>query len=42
MLSSKFMIVEEWLFKNYMITWMLGNAIGKNVSDSELINLSRS
>ena len=42
MLSSNFMMVEEWLFKNYMITSMWENAICKNVSHSELINLSLS
>ena len=43
MLSSDFMIVENWLFENYMILnpgkchFM---CIGKNVSDSELIKLN--
>ena len=43
MLSSDSMIVEDWFFENYMILnpekchFM---CIGKNVSDSELLNLS--
>ena len=43
MLSSDFMIVENWFFENYMILnpgkcyFMY---IGKNVSDSELLNLN--
>ena len=43
MLSSDFMIVEDWFFKNYMILnpekcyFMY---IGKNISDLELLNLN--
>ena len=43
MLSSDFMIVEDWFFKNYMILnpgKCCFMCIGKNVSDSELLNLS--
>ena len=41
MLSSDFMIVEDWFFENYMILnpencYVM--CIGKNVSDSELLN----
>ena len=43
MLSSDFMIVENWFFENYMILnpgkcYLM--CIGKNVSDSELLNLN--
>ena len=42
MLSSDFMIVEDWFFENYMILnpekcYLM--CIGKNVSGSELLNL---
>ena len=43
MLSSDFMIVEDWFFGNYMILnpeKCYFVCIGKNVSDSELLNLS--
>ena len=43
MLSSDFMIVEDWFFKNYMILnpgKCCFMCIGKNVSNSELLNLS--
>ena len=43
MLSSDFIIVENWFFENFMIL-NLGKCcfmcIGKNVSDSGLLNLS--
>ena len=43
MLSSDFMIVEDWFFKNYMILnpgKCCFMCIGKNVSDSELLKLN--
>ena len=43
MLSSDFMIVENWFFENYMILnpgKCYFMCIGKNVSDSELLNLN--
>ena len=43
MLSSDFMIVEEWLLEKYMILnpgKCYFMCIGKNVSDSELLNLN--
>ena len=43
MFSSDFMILEDWFFQNYMILnpgKCLFMCIGKNVSDSELLNLS--
>ena len=43
MLSSDFMIVEEWLLENYMILnpeKCYFMCIRKNVSDSELLNLN--
>ena len=43
MLSSDFMIVEDWFFENYMILNLekcYFMFIGKNVSDSELLNLN--
>ena len=43
MLSSDFMIVEDWFFENYMILnpkKCYFMCIGKNVSDSELLNLN--
>ena len=43
MLSSEFMIVEDWLFENYMILdpgKCYVTCIGKNASDSELLNLN--
>ena len=43
MLSSGFMIVEDWLFENYMILnprKCYFMCIGKNLSDSELLNLN--
>ena len=43
MLSSDFMIVENWFFGNYMILNLRKcyvMRIGKNVSDSELLNLN--
>ena len=43
MLSSDFMIVEDWLLENYMILnpeKCYFMCIGKNVSDSELLNLN--
>ena len=43
MLLSDFMIVEDWLFENYMILNLRKcyfMCIGKNVSDSELLNLN--
>ena len=43
MLSSDFIIVEDWVFENYVIL-NLGKCyfmcIGRNVSDSELLNLN--
>ena len=41
--SSYFMIVKDWLFENYMILnpgKCYFMCIGKNVSDSELLNLN--
>ena len=43
MLLSDFMIVENWFFENYMILnpgKCYFMCIGKNVSDSELLNLN--
>ena len=43
MLSSDFMIVENWFFENYMILnpgKCYFMCIGKNVSDSELLNIN--
>ena len=43
MLSSDFMIVENWFFENYMYLNPVKcyfMCIGKNVSDSELRNLN--
>ena len=43
MLSSGFMIVENWFFENYMILnpgKCYFMCIGKNVSDSDLLNLN--
>ena len=43
MLSSDFMIVENWFFENYMILnpgKCYFMCIGKNISDSELLNLN--
>ena len=43
MLSSDFMIVDDWFFENRMILnpeKCYFMCIGKNVSDSELLNLS--
>ena len=43
MLSSEFMIVEDWFFENYMILnpeKCYFMCIGKNVNDSELLNLN--
>ena len=43
MLSSDFMIVENWFFENYMILnpgKCYFMCIGKNLSDSELLNLN--
>ena len=43
MFSSDFMIVESWFFENYMILnrgKFYFMCIGKNVSDSELLNLN--
>ena len=43
MLSPDFMIVENWLFENYMILnpgKCYFMCISKNVSDSELLNLN--
>ena len=43
MLSSDFMIVEDWFFENYIILnpgKCYFMCIGKNVSDSELLNLN--
>ena len=43
MLSSDFMIVENWFFENYMIlnpVQCYFMCIGKNVSDSELLSLN--
>ena len=43
MLSSDFMIVENWLFENYMILnpgKCYFMCISKNLSDSELLNLN--
>ena len=43
MLSSDFMIVEDWFFEIYMILNLetcYFMCIGKNVSDSELLNLN--
>ena len=43
MLSSDFMIVEDWFFENYMILNLekyYFMCIGKNVSDSEFLNLN--
>ena len=43
MLSSDFMIVENWFFENYMILnprKCYFRCIGKNVSDSDLLNLN--
>ena len=43
MLSSDFMIVEDWFFENYMILnpeKCYFMCIGNNVSDSELLNLN--
>ena len=43
MLSSDFMTVEDWFFENYMILnpgKCYFMCIGKNVSDSELLNLN--
>ena len=43
MLSSDFIIVDDWFFKNYMISnseKCYFMCIGKNVSDSELLNLN--
>ena len=43
MLSSDFMIVEKWFFENYMILnpgRCYFMCIGKNISDSEFLNLN--
>ena len=43
MLSSDFMIVEDWFFENYMILnpgRCYFMCIGKNISDSEFLNLN--
>ena len=43
MLSPDFVIVEDWFFENYMILnpeKCYFMCIGKNVSDSELLNLN--
>ena len=43
MLLSHFMIVEDWFFENYMISnpgKCYFMCIGKNISDSELLNLN--